>query len=134
MKRFSLHILLFSLLPFLGVAQEYPLENTIAFYTQLAQRDAAYEYTMSLRALEDEKDFWKDQIHFEEQLADHNPMGYHIYLKTKSETYRSYQKQCAGTCAHSEEYLRRAAFYVVNAQPEIELAYSQDTKKPQSKD
>lgn len=118
----------------LVIAQEYPAENTIAFYTQLAQRDAAYEYHMSLRALEDEKDFWKDQIHFEEQLSKNNPRGYHIYLRTKSKAYRSYQKECAGLCVHSEHYLRRAAFYVVNAQQESELAYSLDTKKPQSKD
>ena len=134
MKQVSLHILLFFMLPLLVVAQEYPTENTIAFYTQLAQRDATYEYSMSLRASEDEKDFWKDQIHFEEQLAQRNPMGYHIYLRTKSEAYRSYQKQCAGACEHSEHYLRRAAFYVVNAQPDVGLVYSLDTKKPQSKD
>jgi len=134
MKRFSLYMLLFVLLPGIGLAQEQPMENVIAFYTQLAQRDAAYEYNISLSTLEDEKDFWKDQIRFEEQLADKNPMGYHIYLKTKSEAYRSYQKQCAGSCAHSEHYFRRAAFYSVNAIPATELVLALDTKKPQSKD
>lgn len=108
----SLHILIvLILLPLGSTAQE--TRSELDFYVSLALKDAKVEQNTTALNIEDEKDFWADQLQFEKALRVKSPEAYKAYLSGKHIAYARHQKECQGH-EHSAFYYQRASYYAVN--------------------
>jgi hypothetical protein len=115
MKR--IWLLVFILLIFLPmeiVSQGIEGEKAIAFYIQMAEKDARYEHSLQLDLVEDEADFWKDQKNFELGLKQTNYNAYKAYIQGKKEAYSEHEIHCDGACDHGAYYFAQASFYALH--------------------
>lgn len=86
-------------------------DNELSFYQKLAQKDAHNEQLSVFFSMEDEKDFWKDQTSYENDLKAHDDRSYHIYMKAKQSAYSEHAQSCGDNCEHSDYYYHRASIY-----------------------
>ncbi len=93
-------------------AQEERIMDVETFYALLAQKDAQYELSYSFTNDDDERDFWKDQKSFENELALKNKTAYQFYLKHKAKFYQNHTMDCASNCLHSELFINPASLYM----------------------
>ncbi|MFN3138036.1 MAG: hypothetical protein ACE37L_10140 [Allomuricauda sp.] len=114
--RLQIHIAIwFTLgLATIGTAQN----SNLSFYKELAQKDALREQTIAFSNIEDEKDFWNDQIQFENDLRVQNVAAYQVYMNEKRVAYSNHAEECKNGCTHSDLYYQQAGFY---------FTYSDDT-------
>ncbi|MHA7865428.1 hypothetical protein [Flagellimonas marinaquae] len=92
--------------------------NGLSFYQGLARKDALREQTIAFSNIEDEKDFWNDQIQFENDLKIQNLRAYQVYMNEKRVAYSNHAEECKNGCTHSDLYYQQAGFY---------YTYSDDT-------
>jgi hypothetical protein len=92
--------------------------NGLSFYKELARKDAHREQTVAFSNIEDEKDFWMDQIQFENDLKVQNVPAYQVYMNEKRMAYSEHAEKCKNDCMHSDLYYKQAGFYFI---------YSDDT-------
>jgi len=99
-------------IPAMSFSQE---KNKFIFFEKQAWKDAKTEQQMIVIQPEDELDFWKDQLGFEEILKKDNLAAYQVYINGKSEAYRKHAQDCSKTCQHGTQYYLKATFYHANA-------------------
>ena len=92
--------------------------NGLSFYQELARKDALREQTIAFSNIEDEKDFWNDQIQFENDLRVQNVPAYQVYMNEKRMAYSKHAEKGKNDCTHSDFYYKQAGFY---------FTYSDDT-------
>jgi|GEM_PF-2897868 len=102
-------------------AQEERIMDTEMFYALLAQKDAQYELSFNFTSDDDERDFWKDQKSFENELALKNKTAYQFYLKHKAKFYRNHKLDCAPNCLHSELFIKHALVYMKSHKENVYL-------------
>ena len=90
------------------MAQDY----TVSFYEKQARKDAQNEQSAVFYNVEDEKDFWYDQVRYEKGLKTQNSKAYHIYMKAKRSAYSKHAEFCENQCTHSDYYYQQASFYL----------------------
>ncbi len=83
----------------------------LRFYESLAERDASHEQSLRLD-YQDEMDYWNDQENYERQLGKSNFSFYLVYMKSKKKAYRSYLRECAGSCEHSDVFWLKMRNYL----------------------
>ncbi|WP_318312190.1 hypothetical protein [Flagellimonas crocea] len=88
-------------------------EEQNSFYENLAIKDAQYEQYFVFMNAEDEKDFWKDQKRYENDLRKQNSEWYHSYLNGKRIAYSQHAKACSSHCTHSELFFEEAKRYFI---------------------
>ncbi|WP_375323333.1 hypothetical protein [Flagellimonas sp. GZD32] len=103
-------VLFVSVLAVQTSAQEKQVD--IAFFEERAVIDATYEQSYMTTNIEDEGDFWKDQIQYENDLQQWSPKAFDVYLKEKSLAYIYHARSCDDHCNHSEHYIRQATYYM----------------------
>ncbi|NKI30869.1 hypothetical protein [Croceivirga thetidis] len=133
----TLHIILFlAALPLMVKAQEQNVTSASQFYHELGIKDAKYELSLESLNSEDEKDFWIDQIAFENGLKKLNPNGYQLYVDGKSQVYRQHKIHCGDRCNHSEEFAKYISYYVVNGKLGLTetAVYAAESKKTKKKE
>jgi len=86
-------------------------ENELFFYEEQAQKDAHLEQTSTFSSLEDEKDFWNDQVRYEDDLKNQNSKAYKVYMNQKIKSYSEHAEACNNHCTHSDYYYQQASFY-----------------------
>ena len=86
-------------------------DNTVSFYEKQARKDAHLEQTSTFSSLEDEKDFWNDQIRYETDLQNQNSAAYKVYMDAKRMAYSKHAQACDNNCVHSDYYYQQASFY-----------------------
>ena len=64
-------------------------DNEIPFYEKQARKDAQHEQLSVFFSMEDEKDFWKDQTSYENDLETQDNASYHIYMTAKFQYHTS---------------------------------------------
>lgn len=107
--RLKVHI---TVLLTLGLATiAWAQENTVSFYKDQARKDAHLEQTSTFSSLEDEKDFWNDQVHYENDLKNQNNVAYKIYMDEKIKAYSNHAEACNNNCTHTDYYYQQASFY-----------------------
>lgn len=132
MRPFFLHsILLLLCFPALGISQVQT--SNAGFYLELGRKDAAHELSLTNLNFEDERDFWMDQKRFEALLKEKDPIGYQAYINGKHGIYREHQIVCGERCAHSEEFSRRIAFYLINGESAGATEVVLELKQPKQK-
>lgn len=87
------------------------IDSTPTNYKYLALRDAQYEQTMVVLNNEDENDFWKDQLTFENDLRSFDPDVYHTYMKAKCAAYILHAKDCNGNCGQGALFHKMMEHY-----------------------
>ncbi|WP_222983014.1 hypothetical protein [Flagellimonas meishanensis] len=80
-------------------------------YEDLALRDARYEQTMVMLNDEDERDYWKDQKKYENDLRRLNQNDYHSYMTVKSHAHSLHAKHCSSLCNHRDLYFKFIKHY-----------------------
>ncbi|NDV17182.1 hypothetical protein GO009_14245 [Muricauda sp. TY007] len=86
-------------------------DNPVSFYEKLARKDAQLEQSSTFSSLEDEKDFWYDQVRYEKDLKTQDSKAYNIYMNTKRAAYSEHAESCRNQCTHSDYYYQQASFY-----------------------
>ncbi|MBR9853157.1 MAG: hypothetical protein GYB37_01070 [Algicola sp.] len=86
-------------------------ESDASFYEKQARKDAHQEQTIIFSSTEDEKDFWKDQIRYEEELKTKNLIAYQVYMNEKREAYSKHAHSCNNQCTHSDYFYEQASIY-----------------------
>lgn len=84
------------------------------FYLELGIKDASHELLFASSNQEDEQDFWLDQKAYEKLLKEKSQRAYQSYINGKHLIYRQHQIHCGSRCAHSQEFERQMAFYLIN--------------------
>jgi len=85
--------------------------NSDSFYENQARKDAQLEQSSTFSSLEDEKDFWNDQIRYETDLQNQNNEAYKVYIKEKRMAYSKHAENCNNNCTHTDYYYQQASFY-----------------------
>ena len=88
-------------------------DNTASFFEKLAQKDAQLEQSVSFSNLEDEKDYWNDQIRYEKDLKELDVRSYNVYMNEKRIAYSKHAEACNNHCKHSDYYYQQAGFYFI---------------------
>ncbi|MCR9226715.1 MAG: hypothetical protein NXH90_04745 [Flavobacteriaceae bacterium] len=103
-----------------AITNIFAQDNEISFYEKQARKDAQHEQLSVFFSMEDERDFWKDQSGYENDLETQDNASYHIYMKVKQSAYLGHAKSCGNHCGHSSYYYQRAGLYLTyNAKQDI---------------
>src|SRR6056297_2513219 len=89
-------------------------ENNISFFEEQARKDAQKEQSSVFANIEDEKDFWNDQIRYETDLQNQNSTAYKVYINEKRMAYSKHAEACNNHCKHTDYYYQQASFYFTN--------------------
>ncbi|WP_372974247.1 hypothetical protein [Muriicola sp.] len=135
MKTFkSIVILVFAFVVYWGYTQGegIPVDN-LEFYQQMALSDAQLEASLRFSSLEDETDYWKDQLSFEKQLKEKEYSAYKTYIYYKRKAYHMHQEECDIKENHGKGYNIQALFYQTQGKTiETEMVNSSGDLKPVS--
>ncbi|MBO0323790.1 hypothetical protein J0X14_15880 [Muricauda sp. CAU 1633] len=103
-----------------------PNAKKMSFYSQLAQKDAAYEQSLVLHSEKDELDFWKDQKRYEQDLKKSDEAAYRTYMKEKIEAYHQHFASCSISCYHTKQHLEKAKTYLSYSNEENDRVMSEN--------
>lgn len=105
----------FLLLTFWGYTQMGEADKVIlSYYQQRAISDAELEKTLKFSSVEDEVDYWKDQLNFEKQLKAEEYSAYKTYIFFKRKAYLEHQEECDILVNHGKGYHGQAFFYATH--------------------
>ncbi|MDF0717651.1 hypothetical protein PY092_15920 [Muricauda sp. 334s03] len=94
-------------------------QDNLPFYEELARKDAHREQSSIFSNLEDEKDFWYDQVRYEKELKKQQSTAYKVYMEAKRVAYSKHAEECNNSCTHSDYYYQQASFYFTYKNTEI---------------
>ncbi len=86
-------------------------EGETSFYEEQARKDALNEQSAVFYNVEDEKDFWRDQVRYEKDLKTQDSKAYNNYMEAKRMAYSEHAEFCKNQCTHSDYYYQQASFY-----------------------
>lgn len=107
--RLKVHITVFLALGLAAIASAQ--ENDLSFYENQAKKDAYKEQTAIFLNVDDEKDFWQDQVRYEKELKTKNRLAYQVYMTSKQEAYSKHAHSCNNQCTHSDYFYEKASIY-----------------------
>ena len=116
MKRTTyLWLLLLACLPIELFSQQVEVGAIdVSVFEQRAQEDAKMEQILQFSSVDDELDYWTDQLDFEKTLKKTSYKGYLTYIRSKKAAYVLHEITCNELCRHGELYYRQALFYSNN--------------------
>lgn len=103
----------------LALASTALAQDNLPFYEEQARKDAYREQSSTFSSLEDEKDFWYDQVQYEKELKKQHGSASKAYMEAKRIAYSKHAEECKNDCTHSDYYYQQASFYFTYKNNEI---------------